>query len=181
MIDDKGIKLLVKRLQSDNTKDVLFAINEIRNSGEPKIISNLLDLLITNQQKEINQAIIEVLNELKNQDCAAEIIEALKNDEYHSIQKELLTSCWHSGLDYSDYLDFFVGIVIANDFLISFEAYTIIETFEKDYDILLIDTLSQNLRNNAQDMTEEKRSLVNELIKLLETKKLQGNTLNLHT
>ena len=174
MTDDKGIKLLVKRLQSDNTKDVLFAINQIRNSGDPKIIFNLLDLLITNQQKDINQAIIGLLNELKNQACAAEIIEALKNDKYNPIQKELLTSCWHSGLDYSNYLDFFVGIVISNDFLISFEAYTIIETFEKDYDILLIDTLIHDLRNNINEMTEEKRSLVNELIKLLETKKLQG-------
>ncbi len=173
MTEDKGIKLLVKRLQSDNTKDILFAINQIRNSGDPKILPVLFDLLIANPNKEINQAIIELLNELKNQACTEVIIEALKNEKYFSIRKELLVSCWHSGLDYSDYLSFLVGMVHSSDFLISFEVFTIIESFEKEYDIELIDSLAQALYENLNEMKEEKRNLIIELIRLLETKKIQ--------
>ena len=171
MTDNKGIKLLVKRLNSADTNEVLFTINQIRNSGDPEIIYFLLDLLITNPHKDISKAIIELLNELKNKACTSEIIKALQDDKFSSIKKEILTSCWHSGLDYSDHLAFFVTIFIENDFLVAFEAFTIIESFEREYDTDIIITLIEDLKRNLNGMNEEKRNLLIELVHLLEEKK----------
>jgi hypothetical protein len=174
MADDKGINLIVKRLQSDDTKEVLFTINQIRNSGDPLIITSLLDLLINNPNKEITKTIIKLLNELKNQASTIEIIKALKNDKYVSLRQEILASCWNSGLDYSNYLAFFVAVFISDEFLIAFEAFTIIENFEKEYDKEIIDPLIQDIKNSINGMDENKRSLSIELVHMLEHKKLSS-------
>ncbi len=172
MTDDKGIKLLVKRLQSGNTKDILFTIKQIRSSGEPLILPYIFDLMIDNPSKEISDALIELLNELKNKACINEIIYGLQTDKYNSIIKELLTSCWSSGLDYSAHLELFVKIFIKNDFLIAFEAFTVIESFEKQYTADTINSLIADLKNNMNNFSEEKRNLMVELVHLLESKKL---------
>jgi hypothetical protein len=172
MLDDKGIKLLVKRLQSENTKDILFTINQIRNSGDPKIMPYLFDLMIDNPPIEITVAIVKLLNEIKNQGCAIETINALKNDKYKSITKELLTSCWNSGLDYTSNLELFVDLFVCNNFDIAFEAFTIIDTFEGPYNTELIDTLIKKLKNNLSNNDGEKKNLLVELVHKLESMKM---------
>jgi len=164
--------LLVKRLQSGNTKDILFTINQIRNSGDPKILPYLFDLLITNPSIEIIEAIVKLINELKNQASTVEIVNALGNDKYNSIKKELLTSCWYSGLDYTEYLDLFVDLFIYSDFVIAFEAFTIIDTFEKEYNSEYIDSLIKDLKNNMKDNSEEKKNLLVELVHKLQNMRM---------
>jgi hypothetical protein len=170
MSDDKDIKMVVKSLQSGKISEILFTIDQLRISGNPLVLPHLFDILIGNPPAEISKAIIDLLNELKNQSCVIEIIKALKSEKYLLIRKELLTSCWYSGLDYSDYLTDFIHIFVAGDFLIAFEAFTIIETFEKEFDGGMISELINVLKNNAKGMTEAKSNLLIELVLLLERK-----------
>lgn len=168
MTDEKSIILLSKSLKSNDITEVLSSLNQIRVSGDSKIIFNILDLLISNPPIEISKAIIELLNEVKNQSVAEIIVKALEEERFIPIRKELIASCWSSGLDYSKYLNFFVDIFISSDFIIAFEAFTLIETFDNQISKEIIDPLIDKLKGNMNSMPDSKKSLLHELVHLLE-------------
>jgi hypothetical protein len=127
-------KLLVEKLFSRNTEVILQTLHSIRVQGSSEIVPHLIELLNHAQSREIDLAIIGLLNDLKQKSVRIEIIRALKNQKYEKIHQVLLASCWQSGLDYSEYLDFFVDIFISGSFEIAFEAYTVIESMEAELD-----------------------------------------------
>ncbi len=171
MTDDKSIILLSKSLKSNDINEVLFALNQIRVSGDPKIIFNMLDLFISNPPIEISKAIIDLLNEIKNQSVTDIIVKALDEERFIPIRKELIASCWSSGLDYSLHLNFFVDIFISSDFIIAFEAFTLIETFDNQYTKEFINPIRDKLKRNMANMQDPKKSLMIELVHLLEEKR----------
>lgn len=171
MTDDKSIFSLSKSIKSNDINEVLFSLNQIRVSGDPKIIFNILDLLISNPPLEISKAIIELLNDVKNQSVTEVIAKALEEERFFPIRKELIVSCWSSGLDYSKHLNLFVDIFISSDFLIAFEAFTLIETFENLFSEEIINPLIAKLKSNLTKMPDMKKSLLLELVHLLEEKR----------
>lgn len=169
MTDDKTIKLIAKKLKSDNANELLFTIKQIRNTGDPKILPHLFELLANNKSEEVNSAIIGLLNDLKNKDCRQEVIKALKNDDYYDIHKEILTTCWQSGLDYSKEIALFVNFFAKREFEVAFEAFTIIDTFEEKIDQEIIKPLIKKLKSNIDKFKQtNKEGLFIELIHILE-------------
>jgi hypothetical protein len=168
MDDKKSIKLIVEKLFSNKTDEVLFAINRIRNSGQTSVLPHVIELLNSEKNSNISGAIIELLNDLKNQEGTTEIIKAIKNKSYQSIQKILLISCWQSGLDYSGYLDYFIELFISEDFEIAFEAFTIIENMDENISHEIIDPLVRKLKNEVSKSDGSKIELMIELVGILE-------------
>ena len=168
MADDKNTKLLLKRLQSANKAEILVAINELKDTGQPELIPALLDVLIIHNDNQIHSAVFGILNDLKNQRCTHEIVNALKSNKYKVFQKSIYVSCWSSGLDYSEYLPFFVDLFIVEDFINAFEVFTLIETFEREFDALLLDNLLRKLKSGTLSNDETKNNLLNALVQLLE-------------
>ncbi|MFN8254784.1 MAG: hypothetical protein U0W24_03790 [Bacteroidales bacterium] len=173
MTEDKNTKLLLIRLQSQNKDEILSAIDDVKETGRPELISALLDILVQHTDIELQAAVFGILNELKNQKCAIEIVNALKSKKYNNFRNQIYLSCWSSGLDYSEYLPFFVELFIAEDFINAFEIFTLIETFEREYDVLILDKLVYNLKSCALGSEETKNRLLTELIHLLENKKTE--------
>lgn len=172
MTDDKTLKLIAKKLQSNNIEEVLFSIKQIRNIGEPKIIPVVIDLLANSKSNKVKDAAINLLNDLKNKDCRNEMIIALKNESYLNIHKELLSTCWQSGLDYTDEIELFVDLFINGNFGIAFEAFTIIETFEGNFGEPTISPLIDRLKNDISSFKgTDKEGLFVELIHILENLK----------
>jgi hypothetical protein len=172
MADDKKIKLIIKKLQSNNVEEVLFTIKQIRNTGSPKILPFLIDLLYTSKSEKIKSTIQSLLNDLKNKDCTSEIVKALKNEKYKKIHHLLLSSCWQSGLDYSEHLELFVNLFITGDFGVAFEAFTILDNSEDKYEAEAIDIQISNLKSNISGFTgSQKEGLFVELVHVLESLK----------
>jgi hypothetical protein len=167
----KSINLVIEKLFSKKSNEVLFAINQIRHSGNPAILPHIIELLNSEKNIEIKSAIIELLNDLKIQTGTLEIIKALKNSKYKSIQKILLISCWHSGLNYTEHLNFFVDLFISGNFEIAFEAFTIIENMESGVGQKIIEPLLEKLKSGVTDPTKEKTDLLIELVNVLENLK----------
>jgi hypothetical protein len=170
MKDNRAIKLIAEKLNSENSDEVLFTINQIRNSGDPEILFFLIDLLKRTKNIQVSSAIVGLLMDLKNQAAVEEIISALKNEDLHDIRKTLLTSCWQSGLNYSKYLDFFVELFIVNDFEIAFEALTIIENIEESYPDDMINPIIKKLKSGHIRETGPKKELFIEMVHILENK-----------
>jgi len=170
MEESKQNKLIIKRLTSENTDAVLFTINELRNTGNKNLIPYLIDLLSVHKSDKVKEAIINLLHDLKFQSAAEEIIKAIESDKYTRIREQLLEVCWQSSLDFSSFIDVLTQNFIKGSFKESFEAFTAIESIEKKLDANLAEQAISALKNEINNVEENKKELLIELIHILESK-----------
>lgn len=178
MKDKKAINLMIDKLFSKNTEEILLTIGQIRDKGDVSIIPHTIELLNNKPGIEIEKAIITLLNDLKIQGSAEEIVKALGNKKYAAIHKQLLVSCWESGLNYSNHLEFFVDLFITGNFDIAFEAYTVIENMENKFSRDIVHPFIDKLLKNASTIAQEKSELLTELVHILEEMSNPAQNLN---
>ena len=118
-------------LFSANTEVVLQSIQKIKEKGNPAYLPLLFDILKTNTDSEIEKEITQLLSTVKQEESIPVFMEAVKNKKYKTIQKKLLETCWQNGLNFADYLVELADISIHSEWEIAFEAFTIIDNFEK--------------------------------------------------
>ena len=119
-------KDILKGLQSADSLKVIETLEELRVSGKASDIPFLIELLHLTQNPDIKSKITDLFANLKESNAIPLIIETIQNQKYAPEMKDLVASCWGNGLDYSSYLSLFVDLLIENEFLIAFEAYTVI-------------------------------------------------------
>lgn len=124
-----NIEIKNKLFSADN-KVVLSALNLLKDKGNKDYLPLLFDLLLANPQDDIQQEITKLLGTIKDKDTVSVFVEALKETKYSKVRKEILTSCWQNGLDYSPHLEVFVDLVIDSEWEVAFEAFTVIENLE---------------------------------------------------
>lgn len=158
---------ILKGLQSSDSTKVIETLEELRVSGKVSDIPFLIELLHLTQDPEIRSKIIDLLANLKETDSIPLIIEAIQNQKYAPELKELVASCWENGLDYSNYLSLFVDLLIENDFLVAFEAYTVIVNITAKIDQAKIDVEIDRLGQAMQTATDEKKALMLDVVDFL--------------
>lgn len=130
MGQEKLNKTIQAELFSANKDTVISAIQKISVQGNKLYIPVLLDLLLLNKDKEIENEIVKLLGNVKVKETVPIFVEALETQKYISIKKAILAACWQNGLHYHDYLPVFVNIVIHDDWETAFEAFTVIDNME---------------------------------------------------
>lgn len=119
---------LIKQLHSKDPLEVKEAIKIIRETGNEIFINDLAGVLCTTNNKEISVLILRIFDDLKNKNAVPEIVKVLKDKSYAKEKRNLVSSCWKSGLNFSGELDVFFEIFVNEDFLTSFEAFSVLET-----------------------------------------------------
>jgi hypothetical protein len=66
-------------------------------------------------------------NDMKERSCRAEVIESMASVSNPASKAMLASSCWQSGLDYSDHAVALAEIFILSDYLTSLECFTVLE------------------------------------------------------
>ncbi len=160
-------KNILKGLESADSLKVIDTIEELRNSGRASDIPLLVELLHLTQNPEIKSKITGLFANLKESDTIPLIIGAIQNQKYAPELKELVACCWENGLDYSNYLSLFVGLLIDNEFAIAFEAYTVIMNLETRIDHKIIDQEIDLLERALSSAPEQKRQLMLDVIDFL--------------
>jgi len=164
----KANKLILKKLYSNNNKDILFTIKGLRNAGNIEIIPYLIKLLNEKNDAEIKNAIASYFNDLTVQEATTQIIDAIKNDNLKNIHHILLSSCWQSNLDYSNYIDVFINIFISGTYIDAIEAFTIIENFDNKFTKEEIQNYTLKLKSEISNIDEDRKELLVELVNVLE-------------
>ncbi len=160
-------KDLIKEFQSEDTVRVLETLEELRVSGKVTDVPMLIELLHQTQSREIKSKINSLFANLKESNAIPVIIDAIQNPKYAPELKELLACCWENGLDYSNYLSLFVDLLIESDFVIAFEAYTVIVNMTERIDQKKIDTGIGRLEQAIQGATDQKVELMREVVDFL--------------
>lgn len=160
-------KNILEGLQSADSLKVIETLEELRVSGKVSDIPFLIELLHLTQNPEIKSKITDLFANLKESDAIPLIIEAIQNQKYAPELKELVASCWENGLDYSNYLTLFVDLLIDSEFLVAFEAYTVIVNMTATIDQAKIDIEIDRLEQAIQNATDEKKALMLDVIDFL--------------
>ncbi len=158
---------ILKAVQSIDSQEVIEALDELRVSGKSSDIPVLIEILHQSQNPEIKAKITGLFANLKEKDTVPLMIEAIQNQKYAPELKQLVSSCWENGLDYSNYLSLFVDLLIHNDFLVAFEAYTVIVNMEKTIDQAKIDIEIEKLDQAMHITSDEKKPLMLDVIDFL--------------
>ncbi|GET29584.1 HEAT repeat domain-containing protein [Prolixibacter sp. SD074] len=160
-------KKILTNLQSEDPLMVIETIKELRETGNSSYIPVLVELLHSTDNPEIRQKIIRLLAELKYSDAIPRIVEAINNKRYASELKELVSICWENSLDFSPYLSLFVDLVIESEFMVAFEAFTVIENMVGEIDALYKNEQVEKLRAAKATAPAEKMSLLEDLERII--------------
>jgi hypothetical protein len=158
---------IIQGLHSGKESMILSKIDHLRETGNPLYIPFLIDLLLQSESEEVRKNILRFLSDMKDIHARPYMIEAIENEKYASLQKELLTCIWQSSLDYSDYLSLFIGLVIHSEFEAAFEAFTVIDNLEELPPKEVIEPEIQRINKAIEKAAGSKIYLLQELRSIL--------------
>jgi hypothetical protein len=165
----KRLKELDLALTRDNPLMVAQAIEFLRNE-QP--FEGAIDLLVSyydrSDDSSIKKQIANFMNDIKDQSACIEVMDEIRKEILPETLRMLISSCWQSGLDYSDFSSDFASIfLLTNDYMTAVECFTVIESSigkmtrkEKEEIIRIIEEASPGGK-------DEKSALKLELISIL--------------
>jgi hypothetical protein len=168
MKNDEHTEKSIYNLKSGNPDIVLQTIEEIRETGSSSQFPALMDLSHETDNPDIKKGVLLLFSELKSTDTVPFLMDAIQNKKYADEVKDLLTCCWHNGLNYSSYLPLFIDLVIKEEFLIAFEAFTVIENMYGKIDESVVSQQLVKITNSLTSADEQKKYLLNELTAIIQ-------------
>lgn len=157
----------LKNLQSTNNEVVAETLSQLSENGNSAYIPFLVELLHSTQNHEIKKRVTTLLAELKHSDAIPLIIEAIRNQKYSDDLQYLVSACWENGMDYSEHLPLFVDLMLEQDFMVAFEAHTVITNMTGKISSELCGQLTQKIQGALASMDESKRGLLEEILDFL--------------
>lgn len=165
----KKLKQQIESLRSSNKSAILGTLEELRSEGDISVLPELFNLMLVQEDEEIFNNTVSLLNDLKNKEAAEILVEAIADPEYEKILTYLVAACWQNGLSYGKYISTFVEVVVAGEYTASIEAFTVIEEAVGELEPEDRTMLVRTLENKLKDVQDQKRPLVAELIKTIES------------
>jgi len=168
-------KELIKNLQSGKTETVISALKLIASEGNNDLLTEVIKLFHQTTNNTIQQEIIKIIEHLKDPKSVPVIINAIENKDFADQLPVLVAACWKNGLNYEEYTETFVQVFIEGDFQLAFDAFTVIDNLEEikqqDAEGCLI-----KLRNAFDNISDDKKRLITELINIINDKKVNPGT-----
>ncbi len=165
---EKKLRELAEILKNGNS---LFIIEAIKLLREDEPFEGAIGLLVTYYNNAIDvsglRIIEEFLNDIKDHSARPEVMAELMKPLKASTICMLVSSCWQSGLDYSDYITYMAKIFLEGDYATAIECMTVIEESVKNSSRKTKDEVIKMVEESDQANTSEKVSLTRELISIL--------------
>lgn len=125
----KAIKIVEAKLNSEKDADIFEAITLIQDNALFSYLPNLAFLHSKYFDKEFAQNIETLFNDMRHKEAIPFILPLLSDSKLsEKTQLMLISSCWQSGMDYSNDILKFVPFLSHNEFIFAFEAFTVIES-----------------------------------------------------
>jgi len=157
----------ITNLQSSNAELVNETINQLSESGNSAYLPFLFELLHATSNDEIKRRIARLLAELKHSDAIPMIVEAIKNKAYTEELQYLVSACWENGMDYSEHLSLFIDLMIQHEFMIAFEAHTVITNMTGKISMAACEQESTKIKNALLQVPVENRQMLEEVLEFL--------------
>jgi hypothetical protein len=164
----KKVKDLSLLLSKDNSLMISEAIGSLRDE-EPfeGAIALLASFYDQSDDKLVKKTIEAFMNDLKDQSVTKEIITEIRKPFRQSTITMLVSSCWQSGLNYSEYSRDLAEIFIKSDYLTALECFTVIEESVHKLTRKKRDEIISIIDGHHHSHGTEKEKLTNELKSIL--------------
>jgi hypothetical protein len=165
---EKRLKQLDLKLKSGNESLVISTISSLRLKEPMKgVIRLLTELYDSSPDPTVRKHVEEFMNDMKELSLRGEVIDEIRKEYKAETIKMLISSCWQSGVDYSQYASDFALIFSTCDLETAIECFTVIEGFSsliprktKDHMIIIV-------KEHEENRTKEKSALMLELVTVL--------------
>jgi hypothetical protein len=121
----------------------------------------------TTKDNALRQLITDFFNDIKERSARAEIIEALLSPLSNETKRMIASSCWQSGLDYSENAAALAGIYLGTDYLTALECFTILEVSSDDIPPAEKKSIIRLLEKELVKQDSTMQQLTQELISVL--------------
>ena len=161
---------LTEKLKSGDMRTIRSAIGHIRKEGALEDIPGIIAALRQQERDIIRKEIQTLLCDIRIAGSQEYIINGIKDPINDGIKAELLSVCWESQQDYTQYLEVFISAFLNSGYRPSLEAFTVIEKIFLDYE-MPSDKLAQTIeiiKASYPDLSENKRQLALVLLDSLE-------------
>lgn len=155
------------KLFSTDTNEVILALNSLKEKGNKEYLPILFELLLTEPQEAICKEILKLLGTVKDIETIPVFMEAFKDEKFVPIQKTILISCWQNGLDFSNYFDVFIDLIINGDWEVAFEAFTVIENLEYFPAAEELKETKLHIARALKSTNEQKSYFLEEILKMI--------------
>jgi len=166
---DKKLRDLTLLLDKGNNILINEAIGLLR---EEQPFEGAIGLLISfydeSDDYTTRKTIEGFLNDLKDQTACIEVINELRKPWKDDTISMLVSSCWQSGLNYSDYPADFAEIFLKGDYVTSIECLTVIEESVPELTDGKKDEIRKIVRESPLAFVNEKKTLTDELFSILD-------------
>ena len=154
-------------IKTGNPELIDHAFEEIKTKGDHSYIAPLVQLLHTSSTKEIKELVYQLFSDLKNEHSVDQLIDELKKEQDPEVLARLVSTCWQNGLNYSQHLPYFVGLIIGQEFQIAFEAFTVIENMYGKIDPDIENSLVGEIERSIGHTEERKQYLLRGLLEII--------------
>ena len=170
-MNNAGNKLrdLAGILKKGNTFSITEAVTSLRKGVPIEGAIGLLAEYYNNSTDAVIRKIIEdFFNDIRYQAAREEVIAEIRKPWKERTISMLVSSCWQSGLDYSEYITDMAKVFLEGDYSTAIECMTVIEESARYNTRKQKDVIIKMIENKAGAFTHEKNSLTLELIEILE-------------
>ena len=163
---EKKLQNLSMLLQKKNSLLLKEAVQTLRD--EPPFegaIGLLASLYDRNDDISVLRAIEDFMNDMKDQSAIEEVMVEIRKEWKQKTLTMLISSCWQSGLDYSEYLPDLANIFVRCDYATAFECLTVIGESAENMSAERKSEISDILKTG--EITDDKKSMFSELEKII--------------
>ena len=118
------------RLLSADDRVVLDALATVQAQGDARAIRPMLHALAGAPDRNVEQRIVSMLNEIKVPEAVPVLVEALAEPALRSVRRTILAAFWSAGLDVRDHLELLIACAIEGNAAECLECHTVIANQE---------------------------------------------------
>ncbi len=165
----KRLKELDLALTRDNPLMAAQAIEFIRNEQPFEgAIGLLISYYNRSGDSSIKKQIANFMNDIKDQSACSEVMNEIRKEIVPETLRMLISSCWQSGLDYSDFSSDFAAIfLLTEDYMTAVECFTVIESSVQKMTRKDKDEIIRIINKGPSARPDEKSALKLELVSIL--------------
>lgn len=165
---EKRLRELSEILDKDNNILICEAIELLRTELAFKGAIGLLTAFYNKTNDlSIKKTIARFMNDLKDQSACEEVITEIRKQWNIDTISMLISSCWQSGLNYSDYVNDLVTVFLKADYITAIECLTVIEESSLGLSRNRKNEIINIIEQNIAAQVNEKKRLSLELMSIL--------------
>jgi hypothetical protein len=155
---------------SSDESIALNAIEQLKINGKASAISPLLEVLASSSLESMKKEAREMLGAMRVKNAEEELVQALFEEKFKSIQVEILQFLWSNGFSAAGQLHVLVEVAVKNSLQGMLELLSVLEVEEGVYSEEEQLGAMSFLRSTPQEnFTREEKIIFNDILRTIDT------------